>query len=282
MDAGHDHRAALQQRQGRSDLRVLVAVANLHVGGAGQAFASVYKESQQRKQHLAGLFVGQRQQRGRKLGATRVNVAPFARLDGIGVVRDARALGFEARRQVCKRSGVDQLPQSARCGLSKATNEVHKAQTVRARAFHEHVVDVVVAAALLFVVFLPIPTNSDNLEAVFGQCDDVGQLDSGRFAVFVLVFEAWDVQIDQLLQQKHLADVIGGLNARHFVHRGLDLARIGGCGVGFNGDVDVFAGQRALFVLVGVHWDAVREPRALRNDAGTVVRDVNIVCQAQF
>ena len=144
---------------------------------------------------------------------------------------------------------------------------MHKAQTVGARALDEHVVDVVVAAALLFVVFLPIPTNSDNLEAVFGQCDNVGQLDSGRFAVFVLVFEAWDVQIDQLLQQKHLADVIGGLNACHFVHRGLNLARIGGCGVGFNGDVNVFAGQRALFVLVGVHRNAVREPWALRNDA---------------
>ena len=110
VDAGHDHGAALQQRQGRSDLRVLVAVANLHVGGAGQALAGIHKEPQQRKQHLAGLFVGQRHQRGRKLGPASVNVAPFARLDGVRVVRDARALGFEARRQVCKCSGVDQLP----------------------------------------------------------------------------------------------------------------------------------------------------------------------------
>ena len=39
VDAGHDHRAAFQQRQGRSDLCVLVAVANLHVGSAGQALA---------------------------------------------------------------------------------------------------------------------------------------------------------------------------------------------------------------------------------------------------
>ena len=64
VDAGHDHGAALQQCQGRSDLCVLVAVANLHVGGAGQALAGVHKEAQERKQHLAGLFVWQRQQRG--------------------------------------------------------------------------------------------------------------------------------------------------------------------------------------------------------------------------
>ena len=39
VDAGHDHRAAFQQRQRRSNLCVLVAVANLHVGSAGQALA---------------------------------------------------------------------------------------------------------------------------------------------------------------------------------------------------------------------------------------------------
>ena len=64
VDAGHDHGAALEQRQGGSHLCVLVAVAHLHVGGAGQALARLHQEPHQGKQHLTGLLVGQRQQRG--------------------------------------------------------------------------------------------------------------------------------------------------------------------------------------------------------------------------
>ena len=159
---------------------------------------------------------------------------------------------------------------------------MHKAQTVGSWPFDQHVVHKIVAAAAFFVVFFPVSADSDHFERVFGQRDDVWALDAGQIAVFVPVFKAFEVQIDQLLEQKHLADVVGGLNASDFVDRFLDLARIGRRGVRVQENIEVFAGQSALFVLVGVHRNAVREPWALGHDAGAVVGDVNVVCQAQF
>ena len=125
----------------------------------------------------------------------------------------------------------------------------------------------IIAAQAFFVVFLPISTDSDDFERVLGQCDDIGQLDVGKFAVLVLVFKALEVQIDQLLKQKHLSLVIRGPNTGNFVNCLLDLACIGRRGVGIQVHIEVFTGYCALAVLVGVHCNAVREPRALRHDA---------------
>ena len=240
MDAGHDHRAALEQRQGGSHLGVLVAVAHLHVGGAGQALARLHQEPHQGKQHLTGLFVRQRQQRCGKFRAASVYIAPFTRLDGIRVVRDPCAFGLEACRKVSQRACVDQLAQGACGGLAQASNEVHKAQTVGTWAFDKHVMHKIIAAQAFFVVFLPISTDSDHFERVLGQCDDIGQLDAGRFAVFVLVFKALEVQIDQLLKQKHLSLVIRGPNTGNFVNCLTNLACIGRRGIGIQEHVQVF------------------------------------------
>ena len=188
-------------------------------------------------------------------------------MDWVRVVRDPRALGFEACRQVGERAGIDQLAQSACRGLAKTTNEVNKAQTVGTWAFDEHIVHVVVAAGAFFVVFFPVSADANDFQSVFHQCDHVGQLHTGRIALFVEVFKAWEVQIDQLLEQKHLADVIGGLNSSDFVDCFLDLACISGGRVGLRHHIQVFAGQSALFVLIGVHCDAVCQARALGNDA---------------
>ena len=107
VDRGHDHRATLKQRQRRTDLCVLIAVADLHIGSAREPLTRVNQESKQCKQHLTRFFVRKRHQRRRKLCATGVNIPPLARLDWIRVIRNARALGFEARRQICQRSGVN-------------------------------------------------------------------------------------------------------------------------------------------------------------------------------
>ena len=144
------------------------------------------------------------------------------------------------------------MAQGACGGLAQAPNEVHKAQTVGTWAFNKHVMHKIIAAQAFFVVFLPISTDSDHLERVLGQCDDnglargliqrndIGQLDAGRFAVFVLIFKALEVQIDQLLKQKHLSLVIRGPNTGNFVNCLTNLACIGRRGIGIQEHVQVF------------------------------------------
>ena len=159
---------------------------------------------------------------------------------------------------------------------------MHKAQTVRARAFHEHVVHVIVATTLEFVVFLPVSAHTNNTKRVIGQRNDVRELNFGRIATLVQVFKARNVQIDQHFQQKHFASAVCRLNADHFVNRSLNLARINRRRLQIHRHIKVFASQNTLAELVGVHRNAMGKARTLRNDTRPVVRDVNVVGQAQF
>ena len=108
----------------------------------------------------------------------------------------------------------------------------------------------IVAARASFVVFFPVATNSDHLQGVFCKSNYVWTLDSGHFTVFVHVLKAFEVQIDQLLEQKYLTDVICGLNTCNFVDSFLNLTCISRRSEGIKEHIEVFAGQSALAVLV--------------------------------
>ena len=127
---------------------------------------------------------------------------------------------------------------------------MNKAQAVSSRALDQHVMHKIVAARAFFVVFFPVATNSDHLKGVFCKGNYVWTLNSGRFAVFVHVLEACEVQIDQLLEQKYLTNVICGLNTGNFVDCFLNLACISRRSVGIKEHIEVFAGQSTLSVLV--------------------------------
>jgi hypothetical protein len=99
-----------------------ISIANLHVRRARQPLSSVHRKAQQLKQRLAGLFVRQRQQRTGQLSATRVNIPPLTRLNRLIIVRDPRALGLKARRQVGQRPRIQKLTQRRRRRLRKPTN----------------------------------------------------------------------------------------------------------------------------------------------------------------
>ena len=105
---------------------------------------------------------------------------------------------------------------------------MHKAQTIRARAFDKDVVHEIVATTLLLVLFAPVSTNSNDLERVFRQRNNIRELNPSRFAVFALVFKARQVQINQHFKQKDLAGLIRWLYARYLVNRSLDLTGV--CG----------------------------------------------------
>ena len=61
VDRRHDRAALFEQSNRGAHGSILVAVTNLHVGDAGQATTRVHARAHERKQGLAGLFVGQRQ-----------------------------------------------------------------------------------------------------------------------------------------------------------------------------------------------------------------------------
>ena len=144
---------------------------------------------------------------------------------------------------------------------------MNKAHAIRAKAFDEHVVDKIVPTHLQFVVFVPVSANTDHLEAVFDHGDDVGQADFGDFAVIVLVFKAWNVQIHLHFKQKDFFDVVCRLDTRDFVNSSLNLSWIGVLVLRIRVHIQVFAGHNTLSELVGVHGNAVRDPWALGNDA---------------
>ena len=127
---------------------------------------------------------------------------------------------------------------------------------------------------LQFVFFFPIPTNSDNLTACFVNGYDVGELNSRRFAIFARVLKAQNVQIDVELEQKDLFGLPRGLDSKDFVRVHADLGRICVLILFHNLNVAVFPRYHTLFELVGIHRNTVRDPRTLRHDTRTGVRDV--------
>ena len=204
VNSGHDRGALLQQRNGRTHCRILIAVAYLQIRNRRHTTARIHTETHQRKQRLAWLLVRQRQERLLQVHAARINVAPLARRDRHIIILDPRTLGLEARWQVAQRTRIGQLTQRRRSRLRQTTNQVQKAQAIRTGTLDQQVVDVVLLTLFQVLFLFPIATNTHHALGYLINRDHVRQADTRRLSVFILVFKAGEVVIDLELQQIYL------------------------------------------------------------------------------
>ena len=100
------------------------------------------------------------------------------------------------------------------------------------------------------VVFCPVSTHTDHSTTGFVGCDHIRQLNARRFAVFVHVFVAGNVQIDVKLQQRDLFGLASGLHTRNSVNGGANLVLCDARTVRGHLDIDVFTRINTLFKLV--------------------------------
>ena len=158
---------------------------------------------------------------------------------------------------------------------------MQEAQAIRSGALHQQIMHVVLLARKQRIAFFPVAAHTHNRLRDLINRDNVWQLDTCLFAVFILVLKAADVQINQELKQTDLFFHTSGINTRCAVCFLLDNAlaclrrsRHLRC-------IQVLTTDHCFAVIVGGHRNAVRDPLAFAHHRRTGVGDVQVVWQHQ-